>query len=77
MLNFLFKKETKVDKSAQLTEFVNKLKEIYSYNSISEERKNYLSSLLENYGYLPYPHIRALEELSDAEGLYCLEYKWK
>ena len=77
MLNFLFKKETKVDKSAQLTEFVNKLKEIYSYNSISDERKNYLNSLLETNGYLPYPHIRALEEISDAEALYCLEYKWR
>ncbi len=76
MLGLLFKRETKVSKSAQLTEFVNNLKEMYSYDSITEERKNYLSSLLDKYGYLPYPHIRALEELSDAETLFCVEYKW-
>ncbi len=76
MLNFLFKKETKVTKSAQLTSFLNSLKELYNYNSISEERKTYLKSLLDKYGYIPYPHIRALEELSDAETLFCVEYKW-
>ena len=76
MLGLLFKKETKVTKSAQLTEFVKNLKELYNYDSISPERKTYLTSLLDKYGYIPYPHIRALEELSDAETLFCVEYKW-
>ena len=76
MLKFLFKKETKVTKSAQLTTFLNDLKELYNYNSISEERKTYLKNLLDKYGYIPYPHIRALEELSDAETIFCVEYKW-
>ena len=29
------------------------------------------------YGYLPYPHIKALEELTDAEVLWALESKWE
>ena len=37
--------------------------------------KEYLKNTMEQYGYLPYPHIRALEELSDAEVLYCLGFK--
>ena len=53
MLGFLFKKETKVTKSAQLTEFLNNLKELYNYNSISAERKAYLTNLLDKYGYIP------------------------
>ena len=76
MLSLLFRKETKISKSSQLTEFLNNLKDLYNYNSITPERKSYLTSLLDKYGYIPYPHVRALEELSDAETLFCVEYKW-
>ncbi len=75
MLAFLFKKDTE-NACENLNNFYSKLKELYSFNSISDDRKEYLKSQMERFGYLPYPHIKALEELSDAEVLYALEYKW-
>ncbi len=75
MLSFLFKKETS---SAEiLNDFYSKLREMYSFETISEERKDYLKSTMSKYGYMPYPHIKALEELSDAEVLWALESKWE
>ena len=75
MLDFLFKKEVSCTDS--LNEFYSQLREMYSFDSISEERKEYLKSTMNHYGYLPYPHIKALEELSDAEVLWALESKWE
>ena len=75
MLNFLFKKET--NNVELLNDFYSKLREMYSFETISEERKDYLKSTMDHYGYLPYPHIKALEELSDAEVLWALESKWE
>lgn len=75
MLDFLFKKETTKDELLNST--YSKLKEIYKYDEISIERKEYLSDLLNQYGYLPYPYMKALEELSPAEILFALEIKWK
>ena len=77
MLDFLFKREAKVNNSQVLNEFYSKLKEKYSFDSISEDRKNELRDMMEKYGYIPYSHIKALYELTDAEVLYSLEYKWK
>lgn len=74
MLEFLFKKDTACD---NMNSFYGKLKELYSFDSISEERKSYLKSQMEQYGYLPYPQIKALEELTDAEVLFALESKWE
>ena len=75
MLNFLFKKET--SSVELLNDFYSKLREMYSFETISEERKEYLKSTMSHYGYLPYPHIKALEELTDAEVLWALESKWE
>lgn len=75
MLDFLFKKET--SNAELLNDFYSKLREMYSFESISDERKEYLKSEMSKYGYLPYPHIKALEELSDAEVLWALESKWE
>jgi len=36
-----------------------------------------LQNLVEKYGYLPYSHIKALEELTPAEILFALEIKFK
>ena len=75
MLDFLFKKETS---SAEiLNDFYSKLREMYSFESISEERKDYLKTTMSKFGYMPYPHIKALEELTDAEVLWALESKWE
>ena len=75
MLDFLFKKETSAVES--LNEFYSKLKEMYSFDSISDERKELLKSTMNKFGYLPYPQIKALEELSDSEVLFALESKWE
>lgn len=76
MLGFLFKKET-TGSCESVNVFYSKLKEMYSFDNISEERKEYLQSTMEKFGYLPYPHIKALEELTDAEVLFALEKKWE
>lgn len=77
MLDFLFKKETKVNNSQILNDFYSKLKEKYSFESISNERKEIIRDLMNKYGYIPYSYAKALAELSNSEILYALEYKWK
>ncbi len=76
MLDFLFKKDTE-NACENLNNFYSKLKEMFSFDTISDERKEYLKSEMKKYGYLPYPQIKALEELSDAEVLFALESKWE
>lgn len=82
MFNFLFnKKESRVgllshQNQENINEIYVKLKEVFKFDEISDERKTYLKERLEKYGYLPYPHIDALEELTPAEVLYGLELKW-
>lgn len=60
-----------------LTRIFNELKSLFNFSAISEERKDYITSLVQKYGYLPYPHIKALEELTEAETLLALEEKLK
>ena len=69
------KKEESFDKT--LNTLYKKLKDIYEYSSVSEERKEYLKNIISKNGYLPYPYVKALEELSFGEILYGLEIKWK
>lgn len=79
MLNFLFnkKEESKnIFNSETINGIYSKLKETYKFDEISDERKKYLRETVENYGYLPYPHTKALEELCPAEVLFALETKW-
>ncbi len=71
----LFKKEEK--KADELNLLYEKLKNYYNFDSITKERKKYFDEQLEKYGYLPYPHLKTLEELSNAEVLYALEKKWQ
>ena len=75
MLSFLFANKTKQDED--LTNIYSSLKKLYSYSDISDDRKNYLKQTVEKYGYLPYPHVKALNELTPAEVLYGLEIKWR
>ena len=75
MLSFLFQK--KESQEEKLNTIYSGLKKLYSYDEISEERKNYLKEKVEKFGYLPYYHAKALEELTPAETLYALEIKWK
>lgn len=66
--------EEKIDTG--LNQIIEKLKTLYDYDSIPEDRKEFLKNIIEENGYLPYPYIKALEELSSAEVLYGLEIKW-
>ena len=77
MLNFWFSKHSgKDNKCKKLNNIYTKLTEKYSFDNIPEMRKKSLQKLVEQNGYLPYPHIKALEELSDAEVLFLLQIKW-
>ena len=71
----LFKKESK--KSDLLNEVYGQIKELYNFNSISEERKILLNNITKANGFLPYSHIKALNELTNAEVLFALEKKWE
>ncbi|MBQ6516736.1 hypothetical protein IJI31_06105, partial [bacterium] len=73
----MFFKKKEPNKSIRLNEIYSKLKEKYSFDNISDDRKNELSSLIGKFGYLPYPYIKALEELSYEEILFGLEMKWQ
>src|SRR5574344_1330597 len=77
MLDFLFGKKTEETKDicAVLNEFYPKLKEACKYGDLPEERKKDLQNKVKTFGYLPIPHIKALEELSAAEILFALEIK--
>jgi len=63
--------------SENLTHIFAGLKSLYNIAGIDENRKNYIINKVQKYGYLPYPHIKALEELTEAETLLALEEKLK
>ena len=71
------KKADTVKKDAELNSIYEKLKEYTHYNELSENRKNQLRNIVKKYGYLNYPHLKVLEELSAAETLCALEVKWE
>lgn len=78
MLDFLFGKKKEIEKKDDvLNNIYSKLKKKYSFDNISVRRKTELKNLISKFGYLPYPHIKALEELTPEEILYGLEIKWK
>ncbi len=58
-----------------MNSLLNKLKKLFNFSELLPERKQYLEGLIKKYGYLPYSHIKALEELTDAEVLFGLFVK--
>ncbi len=72
-----FNKKPVINKSEQLNEIYDKLKEYTHYYDLSEDRKKQLRDIVKRYGYLNYPHLKVLEELSAAETLCALEVKWE
>lgn len=74
---FFKNKKSQNSKQDRLNQIFEKLKKAYPSDKISEERKKELSDLIEKYGYLPYPYIKALEELTCEEILFGLEKKWQ
>lgn len=77
MFKFLKQEKDTVNESDLLNELYVKLKEYTKFNELSDERKSELRNRVFRYGYLPYPHLKALEELSAAETLVGLEVKWE
>ncbi len=73
MLNLLNKNrnESCFD-SKELGVLLAKIAQIYDINSIKQDRKVYLSNCIKKYGYLPYPQFKVLQELTDAETIFCL-----
>ncbi len=75
MFDFLFKKAPKVNEIEVLQKNFSIIKDFYSKDKISFERKKELSDLIEKYGYLPYSQAKAIEEISPSEVIFCLEKK--
>ena len=75
MFNFLFKKEAKISKSEIIKKNYAIIKDLYAKETISYERKEELSRLIEKYGYLPYSQAKAINELTPSEVIFCLEKK--
>ena len=78
MLEFLFgKKDDAIKIDERINEIYSALKKAYPSENISDERKSELEKLIKDNGYLPYPYIKALEELTPEEILFGLEIKWQ
>ena len=76
MLNY-FKKAEVINKAEKMNEIYARLKEYTHYDELREDRKEQLRNIVRKYGYLNYPHLKVLEELSAAETLCALEIKWE
>lgn len=72
-----FKKAEVENKAEKLNEIYEQLKAYTHYDELKEERKEQLRNIVRKYGYLNYPHLKVLEELSAAETLCALEIKWE
>jgi len=73
----IFEKKETVSKADRLNEVYGKLKEYTYYYDLPDSRKEQLRDIVRKYGYLNYPHLKVLEELSAAETLCALEIKWE
>ena len=58
--------------SFDIKELFPRLTQIYGVGEVSEERKKYLDETIDKFGYIPYPHYKAIEELTDGEIIYAL-----
>ena len=77
MLEFLFgKKRKNPPKDVRINEIYTKLSDYYGIEKIPAERKKYLQNIMIKHGYLNYPYFKALEELTPAEILYAMQFKW-
>ena len=77
MLEFLFgKKKKNPPKDVRINEIYTKLSDYYGIEKIPTERKKYLQNIMIKHGYLNYPYFKALEELTPAEILYAMQFKW-
>ena len=75
MFDFIFGKKVQENKSEIIENLFSNIKNLYSKDTINPERKKEISSLIMEYGYLPYSQMRAIEELTPSEVIYALEKK--
>ncbi len=75
MFDFLSRKNKKEKRSEIIQKQFQTLKELYSKENITSERKKELTDLIEKFGYLPYSQTKALNELTNCEVIYLLEKK--
>ena len=75
MLEFLTKKSSQDNfwEKNDLNNIFSQMKEYFGYYEIYEDRAKYLKDTIKQYGYLPYPHYHALNELTSGEIIYTLE----
>lgn len=76
MLDFLFKKKTDSKRVGAVNTMYKALKSLYNTDNILQERKEYLSGMMDKYGYIPYSYHKANAELTNEEVLFVLEQKW-
>ena len=73
MFNLLTKNQVKPNFEAnELDVLLAKIAQIYRVDDIDTLRKSYLTDTINKYGYLPYPHYKALQELTSGEAIFCL-----
>ena len=76
MIKLFSKKECKANFTPrELDVLLAKIAQIYRIDELDKERKKYLSKTIREYGYLPYPQYKVLQELTPAETIYCLVEK--
>src|SRR5574344_1270709 len=75
MFDFFKKKEPEI--CEKLNNIYPKLKEIYNFSSISDEKKRFLEEKINKFGYLNISYQKALNTLSNCEILYGIELKLK
>ena len=77
MLEFLFgKKKKNPPKVIRINDIYQKLCTHFGVDKITDERKKELRTIMLTYGYLNFPYSKALDEITDAEILYALQFKW-
>jgi len=63
--------------SDSLTLLFKKLKSLYNTDSIDKDKRDFITEQVSKYGYLPYPFVKAQEELTPAETIIGIEEKLK
>lgn len=77
MFGLFEKKQEPISICKSINEIYEKLKKYTHYENLTDARKTHLQNIVKEYGYLNYPQLKILEELSAAETLCALEIKWE
>ena len=77
MFGLFEKKQEPISICKSINEIYEKLKKYTHYENLTDARKTQLQNIVKEYGYLNYPQLKILEELSAAETLCALEIKWE